>query len=426
MNNRSVFIIAAIVVVLTLLAFLLPRDQNRFSWRETYRGDSKDPYGTYVISELLRTRVPGESMTEIRESLKDELPVDSNLKANYVFIGEALFMDSLDTEALLGFVAAGNTAFISSRTIPFDLMFDLYYEECYDYPWDDYLWITDSTASFNLAHSSLKNPGAFSYKYITRHEASLYNWHFIDEIYFCDEEFSPAPLGYMNDTLVNFARFPYEDGFFYLHTTPIAFSNIQLLDEQGLSYAGKVFSHLAPGPVFWDEYSKASEMVGRNRNRQQSMQSYRSLSGESPLQYILDQPPLAWAWRLLLGLGLMFLIFRTRRRRRIIPVLEPNTNTSMEFIHTIGQLYFLQNNHRKLALQNMKFFQTYVREHYQLQGREMDEEFAQKLAVRSGISEERIEKILLMHRNIEKSDFLTENTLVDFHNLLGYFYKNCK
>jgi len=225
----------------------------------------------------------------------------------------------------------------------------------------------------------------------------------------------------MNDTLINFMRAPYGEGTFYLHTTPIVFSNYHLLDSTNLAYANGAFSYLPPGKIYWDEYSKTLEAVGRQRNNSQ-----RQLSAESPLQYILSQPALTWAWYLLLAMGLLFLLFRTKRRQRVIPVLQPNTNTSLEFVSTIGRLYFLQNSHRKLALQKMKLFQNFVRERYQIRGHELDAEFIEKLIAKSEVSPKLIDKILLIHRNITNSKLVTENTLIDFHNLMDEFYRTCK
>jgi hypothetical protein len=56
----------------------------------------------------------------------------------------------------------------------------------------------------------------------------------------------------------------------------------------------------------------------------------------------------------------------------------------------------------------------------------LNEEFAKNLAIRSDVPEEVVSKILLLHRNIDNSGFLSENTLVDFHRLMERFYRECK
>lgn len=425
MTNKRLFLVIGLLVILFLLTFLFRSGRQSFNWRETYKSKSKDPYGTHIIQELLKTYLPSEEVIVLEDSISGGLPVLQDKPANYVFIGEGVYMSTYDIDRMLEFVEAGNLAFISSRTIPFDLMFHLYYEECDDYPWDDYIDHTDSVVHLSLNHPNLEVSRAFEYKYITRFKVTDYRWQYIEAPYFCDQEEGLMELGRMNDSLINFARIGYGAGHFYLHTNPIAFSNIQLLDQTGLGYAGKVFSHLNDGPIYWDEYSKVPEWLGRQQNDNFRGNS-RRLASESPLQYILSEPPLTWAWYLLLALGLLYLFFQAKRRQRIIPVLEKNSNTSLDFIATIGRLFFIQNSHKQLALEQMKLFQAYNRRHYNLQSREMNETFVTRLSTKSEIPAENIHKILNLYANIEKSSFISNNTLVDFHKLLDGFYKGCK
>ncbi|MCO6480927.1 MAG: DUF4350 domain-containing protein [Phaeodactylibacter sp.] len=427
MLNRK-YILALILAVLlatVTLMFLFRDPPRKFDWRETYDEASRQPYGAYVIFELLQGLFPGHPLEVLRDSLHGVLPEEDE-SANYIFLGQALYMDSSDVNALLRFVESGNLAFISSKTIPYDLMFHLYYEECDDIYWEDYNILYDTAVALNFEHAELRPEEPYRYEYVARQKAQPYSWSYIESFYFCGQEEGLVPIGMMNDSLANFARVRYGDGFFYLHTTPLAFSNIQLLEEWGLEYANRAFSHLRAGPIYWDRYSRAPEWMGRRMNNRGNALSNRQLSDESPLQYILSQPPLAWAWYTLLGLGLLFLAFRAKRKQRIIPVLEPNTNTSLAFLSTIGRLYFIQNNHKKLALLQMKLFRAFLWEHYAIQSRDLDEGLVERLAHKSEISKETIRKILLLYKNIRNSSFVSENTLIDFHRLLDGFYKNCK
>jgi len=332
-------------------------------------------------------------------------------------------MDTSDVDQLLSFVEAGNNAFIASKSIPYDLMFYVYYEECNDYFWDDYTFFKDSMSQFNLLHKNLALDLDIDFKYIKKGNTSNYSWHYIDSVFFCEEDYSFIRLGTVNQDKVNFAKIKYGEGYFYLHTNPIAFSNIQLLDEVGLSYINKVFSHLEEGPIYWDTYSRVRESVSRRRNSIRSMSPERELSGDGPLQYILDQPSLSWAWYLLMACGLLYLIFRAKRTQRIIPVYEGNKNTSLEFISTIGSLYFLQNDHKKLALQKMRLFLGQVRDRYGLMTKEIDEKFVKRLSQKSEVQEPIINRIVEFYKNIKDNPFVSDKTLIDFHKALEAFYK---
>jgi len=424
-NPRILLLVGGLLIVLILLAVFFRSNGKRFDWGESYNEDSAEPYGTEVVYKMLERYFPSYELKTLRDSIKGELPLEP-AAGNYVFVGEALFMDSLDLRNLLDFVSEGNTAFISSKTVPFDLMFHLYYDECEDAYWDDYYRFYDTVAYLNLRHPELRADSAYQYQFLDQNHTAEYAWSYIEDYYFCELEEGLVPLGYINDSLANFARRKMGDGYFYLHTTPLVFSNIQLLDEQGQDYAEAILSHLQEGDIYWDAYSRVPEWMGRRRNRGEYYSGNRTLSSDSPLQYILGQPPLAWAWYLLLAMGLLYLIFRAKRKQRIIPVLEPNKNTSLEFITTIGRLYFLQNNHRKLALQQMKLFLGHIRDHYFLNTRELDAAFTEKLVQKSQVNPALIDKILLLYKNIKSSSFVSENTLMEFHQRLDEFYRNSK
>jgi hypothetical protein len=123
-------------------------------------------------------------------------------------------------------------------------------------------------------------------------------------------------------------------------------------------------------------------------------------------------------------MGLLYLVFRAKRQQRVIPVLEPNRNTSLEFLNMIGRLYFLQNNHRQLALQQISMLKQHIRRRYDI--KELSEETAPTLAQRSGVEEAHLKRLMTFDRNIQTSTFMSGKTLSDFHQLIEYFYQNSK
>ena len=45
---------------------------------------------------------------------------------------------------------------------------------------------------------------------------------------------------------------------------------------------------------------------------------------------------------------ILFIFFNAKRRQRIIPIIEPLVNSTVDFTKTIGNLYFQQNNNADL------------------------------------------------------------------------------
>lgn len=427
MKDTRVYIIFGVVAVILLFFFVYAsQTKTRFNWNETYLEESKEPYGTYVSYQLLQNYFPNETFHRIDNKVRQDLPARTNQKATYFFVGEGLYLDTIDTNRLLSFVESGNDAFISSKSIPYDLMFYVYYEICNDYFWEDYEIRRDSNAYLNFVHEDLNVDKGYEYRFLQRNQPKPYAWHYIDSIFFCQDTFSLIELGTIKDSLINFAKIDYGEGTFYFHSTPLAFTNVQLLDKTGINYLEGVLSHLKAGDIYWDAHSRVNESVSRQRNNRMNTGGGRNLREESPLKYVLAQPALAWAWYTMLGLVLLYILFRAKRRQRVIPVLEKNTNTSMEFLSTIGSLYFLHNDHKKMSIQKMKLFLSFIREHYHLPTNELDDHFRDRLAARSEIPRTIIDKILLYYTNIKTSTFVSEQTLIDLHLEIDKFYKNCK
>jgi len=403
-------------------------DGGRFDWRESwaetsYSELSDQPYGTQVLHRLLEDYFPDKKFVDIKEGMVEELPLDSAKQSNYVFVGEGMFLDSASTAHLLEFVAMGNTALLSSKTIPFDLIFHLYYEECADAEWSDYAKHTGTELRASLSAPWFGSPVPLHYA--RQNVPDEYAWSYIESEFFCDS-LPQHPLGLLNDSLVNFAAFPYGEGRFLLHTTPIAFSNYQLLRDSSRRYAEGVLAHLPEGDIYWDAYSRVPEGVARRRNNSDG----RGLPTEHPLAYILQQPPLAWAWYLVMALALAYIVFRAKRRQRIIPVLGKNENSSYEFISTIANLHFREKNYRYLCVQTMRLFLAHVRERYGLVTQldpdtlkpRFDAQFEHRLAQLSGVPLRQVHDIFTQYTATVQYE-PTEDMMVRLHSAVEVFWK---
>lgn len=422
MTQRNILFIALGVTILFLL-YLNIQQKNAYSWKQHYLQDSLDPYGSLYFSELTEKIQGLDSLMILTTPIAASLPSAAN-SSNFVFVGEGMNLSTEDLNQLLAYVNLGNTALLACRVFPVDLINKIYPIPCDSTNWYGLSSTWDSTAQMSLNHPDLLSDSIFLFTFYNRERVSYYAWQFVSHLHICDSLEGFTELGKLNNGLANFVRIPYGQGYFYLHTNPVAFSNLSLLERSGVNYSELVLTHLQDGPVYWDEQSRISLNVGERLNGDSLLD--KNLNSKSPLQFILNQPSLAWAWYILLAMGLLFLIFRAKRRQRVIPILEPNNNTSLQFISTIGRLYFMQSNHKQLALQKMRLLQVFIREKYNMNPRELDKDFATRLASRSGVGIAHIQHIFKMHKNIASGNFVSENTLIDFHKALEKFYHNCK
>jgi hypothetical protein len=431
-SKKSIIWIAVLLGLGLLLLLIFQSGGKRFSWRENFRIDSKEPYGLYAFHQLLDDFTGFPAVFELRDSLNGQLPnsdADTGITdGTYLFVGPGMYMRPEDRDALLAFVSDGNTALISCKVLPYDLMFYLYYEECEGYyAWDDLAYLRDSTILSRVAYPPGTTYKASRFTFREDFRSALAEWHYFPDYYLCEGEHALVPVGYFAaDSLVNMVRIEYGSGTFFLHSQPRVFTNLFLVQEDGRRYAEQVLDLAGAGPLYWDEYSRVPERMARNQNRNMPTDPQRRLQRDSPLRYVLEQPPLAWAWYLLAAVGLLYLIFRTRRRQRVVPVLPQRQNTSLQLMQALGFLYYQKSSNLHVARQAIQLLRKHVRERYGLPWKSDDPAFLEQLHHRTDLSKELLESIITDAENFGKRPGISADELIDFHRRLETFYQAAK
>lgn len=426
------------MVILILVIVLGGNDE--LSWEEDYKYNQEQPYDNYLIYSLLEARAENDSFVTIKKSLAKELsPSAIEHTASYVYISKRMSHTENDLDSLLLFAEMGHDVFISADYIDEYLTHAIGLLGCYDT--SDYEWVydedadtsfkefafqfsslmgsfIDSTASLNLMHPSLMLDERLVYVYKEDYKPQNYSWKYFNTSSWCGYEDEVARLG-SNYTKINFIKVNYGLGAFYLHCNPITFTNFYLIDEDKLGYAQSVFSHLPDGDIYWDE--------GSRYYHSDSKSDYKSKPfGKSELKYILSQPASKWAFYTLLAGILLYIIFFMKRRQRIIPVIEPYPNTSVEYVQTIGGLYFMKKDHRRLAEQKFKLFLSFIRNRYRLSTQNIDAKLIKQLAATSKVQEDKVHAIFELYGSIAQKSAMAEDQLISFNKYLEYFYQNCK
>jgi hypothetical protein len=459
-RQANILIIGAAALIVLGIVIWVHSLGGGISWQTNYDPKHDDPYDTYLLAELIASMHPEQEFIYGDSYLTKEL-IDSDRTepVNYVFVGWSPSYLESEIDTLLQFAEMGNRVFIASNAPPYELV-------KYLAPgWQDNPEFRDSTVVASFKHPSLREQDQ-SFTFVRDHIPQTVEWnHFPEELlerregrydtlyrqeflmedeeYYEYDEYDSnlwvsvvdtvvfvpevIQLGEVSGhlwpgkTKVNFIRMDYGKGAFYFHTNPIMFTNYFLLNEDHLAYTEHVISHLPPGDVYWDELS---------RHYKSSYTGDRGGGGinhsKGPLFFILDNPQLRWAFYIFLVLVVFYVLFRAKRRQRAIPVLEPNTNTSMEFIDTIGRLFFKAQDHRGLALSKMDLFLAFVRERYRIKTKRLDTEFTKLLAAKSQVTTADIDMIVNQYEVVRNAEDISEISLVYFHNRIEEFFKKCK
>src|SRR5690606_9670840 len=218
-----------------------------------------------------------------------------------------------------------------------------------------------------------------------------------------DDEILGGNVTLKGNHRANFIKINYGDGNIYLHAEPLVLTNYYLLIPGNEKYVQNVFSYLPSRETIW--FSEKNET---------------STESSSPMRFILSKPALRYAWWLLLGGLLLFVIFNAKRKQRIVPVIEPLKNKSVELVKSIGNLYLQEGDFHDMMAKKAQFFLNKVRMDLLIDTQNLDDDFSHKLQLKTGKSLEEINEAVTLikkgqdpYASVMKEDLIRMNQLLD-------------
>ena len=362
-------------------------------WSQTFSSNDKIPFGTYVLYSMMKELFPEQTVIETRIPAYNFLTGDSALQANYIAVSKSFVFDKNDIHALLQFASAGNSVFISAHYMPPSVLFDtlrIRLNETFAFSFRDSLKVFTSFANPQLGdrqyyfQGMFRNTGFFEIDSLTAAAVVL----------------GRNSLGGADFIKVGFGR-----GTFYLHLQPLAFSNYYVLNDTTSDYAFKALSYLpANKTVVWDEYIK------------------RGRAGEeSIMRVVMTEPALRRTYYIAIFGILLFVAFESKRRQRIIPVVKPLQNTTIEFVNVVSRLYFQKRDHQGIARKKIIFFLEHVRATYHLPTNQLDEDFTETLSRKSGYPLEKTKYLIWKIRQTENSRNIAAEDLIRLNDAIEEF-----
>lgn len=428
-RNGKIAIVGGVVVLLVVLLYFFggrnsdPKPDDTYitdDWTETYNPSDKGPYGTYVLKELLDTVGMFGNFIQLRSDLMNSLRDDPKLNDIYFFVGPTNYLPDSSTNYLMDFVEKGNTAFISARIFPEELLSRFFFDQHEPMEYDDMPY--DSVQYLKFTHPDL-NSKRYKFKNIYNNKATVKHWN-----YFKQDNFDlpmgedPVVLGTNTADHWNYVKIKYGKGYFFLHSTPYCFTNISTLKRDGFMYAERILEHIPPGRVQWDKYSLTPHAKSGN--------SGEGGGGKKPprsmLEFIMANPPLVWAMLILLAGAILYALYKGKRMQRVIPAAELKENTSLEYVNTLSSLYMQHGSHAKLISLKEKTFLNFIAERYFIITQKADDKFIEKVAIKSQVGKEKIAEIFELFGQLNNVGEVSDDNLILLHQKIEYFYKNCK
>lgn len=380
---------------------------GKTDWRENYKEKQKTPFGTYIIYNEASDLLDNENVELINEHIYDYFLVNSYedyyVNKNYVCIKYSNYKGTnLGEEKLLDFVAQGNTALLAFTNFSDSLKTKLAF--------------TTNNLDKNVynLHRLKELDGKF---YVKNNFFEKTDFSFDRNIrrnYFLQyDDTKTTVLGTIEidgEQVPNFIKIQHGKGVFLLHTQPIAFTNYYLLNGNE-EYAASVFSYLPSNPTLWDPLIKSSKF-----------DDYKDEDKPSIFSFFLAHRTLTWFLMVSLFGVLLFMIFNARRKQRPIPVIEPLKNSTVEFTQTIANLYLKEQDHKNLVDKKIAFFLEKVRSKYLLSTANLNKEFIEKLAAKSGNELQKTKYLINTIILLNKKVACTEEELLVLHKMIKNFF----
>jgi len=472
-NKRLLIIIGVIVaIIIGLLALVLEiRSVPDYDWYEQYEYDSKEPYSLWLFTELMKTSY-GEDNITINEA--DSLYLGDGKNQLYVVVGDNVNYTTDQNEKLIEYIENGNDALIITQHTGLRIPLDSFYAQklhlidtiAYDhvvldsegdttytdgeYKYDekdyndeDSIYVQDG--SYNNYNDSYYEDPSDSLLFISRYLHSFYDtiMHiatepfdstYSDHIYsnyhkelkrlvkrsythltelpiMRKESISYEELMYTTEARAFFVKMKLGEGELYIHTMPHLLTNIGSRQEYYLDHANEVLSHFNPTHIIVDK-----PRINFEFDRDDDIR-------KSPIAFILKTPSLAWAYYTLFASLLLFVIFRSKRLQRIIPLIEKNENTSIQYIKTLSTLYQSHEQNNKLVIHMRDVFYNKIKNKYFLDHTLSN--YVEQLSRKTKISEKEISTLLHKFESAKNSNF-TDDQLIVLHNQIESFHKKSK
>ncbi len=388
---RYIFILVGVIIMFVLVQVLAPKP---IDWTPTYYEKDKNPFGAFVTAKLIEPlfdpNVIVHSKLTVYE-LKDSIKLGDNI----ISISNQFDPDKESTKVLLNKVANGSHSFISANYFS-GLFKDTLKLNTIDVYFDGLVKPQNTqqdTSDLKFLLPQFEKKG-FYFKM----ENISYFFTTIDSVKANSFVISSNAWG-KPVTL----RIPWGKGYFILNTTPLAFTNNYILAAHTHDYIAKTISFLPNNKTWWTNYYQLGKM-----------------EPESPLRYILSKEPLQWAYYIaVIGL-VLFMFFEAKRRQRIIPIVKPLANTTLEFVRTIGNMYLQASDHKAIAEKKIIFFLDQIRTKYFLIN-DTSDLFIEQLAKKTGNELKQTQQLFVLIKVILGTSTIPPKTLLDLNQQIENF-----
>lgn len=374
------------IIILIAVEYLKP---EKINWNRTYSTFDNIPFGTNVLFELIPDLFPEKSIERINKTFYD-YSID-NFFSDYslIYINENINFSDIEQKALLNYVNRGYELFISAKNITesFTDTLGVKIEKKYLY-------------GKNKSHKLILNNKEAFIDTISKIPTINYQ----SEINILKESKYKITVLDSSGGRNNFVCIEYGNGSIFLHTEPLVFTNYYILKEYSTDYCQEALMQMKVKNIVWSDYPNNGLRTSLN-----------------PLRYILKTDAYRYGYYVLLVLIVLYIGLAGKRKQRVIPVINPHVNSTVDFVQTISNLYLSNKNNKKIALHRINYFRNYLRTNYFIDWKLSEDEIIQKLGNKTGKGQEKVKSLLKYIQFIEVAKTVDQEQLLKLNKEIDYF-----
>jgi hypothetical protein len=370
--------------------------------RISLRQKDKIPYGYYAVRNLLPSLFPRSPIYSDKHSPGNWDSI-SFASADQAVILTAVYFNADDNELkeILEFVQKGNYVFLITKSLSYNA--------------SQYLGLNNNNISTEgglLTESSDSLELSLSLPPFEYDQKYIYPGRRFASYFTTIDSTKALVLGRNGTGKPNFIQLKSGGGALFLHTAPLAFSNYFVLHKKNIAYFEQAFSIIPEKvkKVLWNDYYLTK----------------RNLPQKEPnwLSVLFRYEAFKWAMITTIAAILIYIFLEMRRKQRMIPIRTVLRNDSLDFVQTIGRLYYDQKDHKDLSKKMFVFFMDHIRTRYKISTDIPDSSFINALHIKSGYALSEVKNLVDSIEYVNRSRQITEKEVIKFYEQLEMFYQN--
>jgi hypothetical protein len=412
-------IIGTVVLILIgWIVWLFMASPDQFIWYPTFSHENDQPYDFSLVKSSLEASYK-DQYEEFQDFSEDTLDSDPSESLFFYLAGND-FLDSLETARIMDFAENGGRVFISSRTQ--NKILQELFKECI--PEIDEVENPRDYDIVKFKKAKRISPRIYGESYDEdfiinwqiRDEESRYDWAYFDLSNCSEDAYSlSGEFVSIGEVYNNLIEVQYGNGLLVFHTNPLIFTNIHFKKKKVFDYTNLILENYNREKlVYYNPKSTRNRVGGGGQS-----------IPESPLKFILNNPPLKWGWYLLLALVILFVLNFWRREERPVPVQQLPENETANYLDVVSKLYQKEGKHKHIVALKERLLLQFLRNRYGLPTGKLDESFVKRASVLLEMEENYVSTFFKDLERAKNNSSLTEAELLKLNSKIKAFYKKC-